>query len=47
MVKIKENKNFIKNNCELLPKFLIDFEFHDFYKFYEDIIKWLYNKIKL
>jgi hypothetical protein len=43
---IEENFKFIKNNPELIPHILRDFDKNECTRFYDNFIQWIYNRIK-
>ncbi|MBN2357754.1 nucleotidyl transferase AbiEii/AbiGii toxin family protein [candidate division KSB1 bacterium] len=42
---IEEGVSFLKKNPEIFPPVLIDFDPHDFFKFYQSLTSWIYLKI--
>lgn len=44
---IEEGLSFIKDNPELLPKIIAEFDKNDFFNFFERCTEWIYNLIKL
>ena len=43
---LEENYAFVKNNPQMMPNVLIDFNRSDWIAFYERIIQWLYSRVE-
>ncbi len=44
---IEEWLAFLKENQTVFPQILVDFDMHDFFRFYNKITNWLYKRVKI
>ncbi|MFQ5455311.1 MAG: nucleotidyl transferase AbiEii/AbiGii toxin family protein [Nitrospirota bacterium] len=44
---IEEGIAFLKNNKTIFPQILMDFDIHDFFEFYDNVINWLYQRVRI